>query len=71
MNDVFTQEINNKTIFYLAVEKENIEIIKLLLANNNLNINAQYIYNKFINEIENTIFEWYFFPHKLIKQYFI
>ena len=33
----------NKASFYLAVEKGNIEIIKLLLTNNKLDINAQFI----------------------------
>ena len=33
----------NKTAFYIAVEKENIEIIKLLLTNENIDINIPYI----------------------------
>ena len=36
-----------KTVLYLAVEKENIEIVKLLLANDKLAINLGYIFNKF------------------------
>lgn len=30
----------------MAVEKGNVEIVKLLLANNKININCQYILNK-------------------------
>ena len=33
-----------KTPFYCAVEKENIEIIKLLLTNDKLDINLPYIH---------------------------
>ena len=33
----------NKTVLYKAVEKENIEIIKLLLTNDKLNVNNPYI----------------------------
>ena len=29
----------NKTILYLAIEKENIDVIKILLANDKLDIN--------------------------------
>ena len=32
-----------KTALYIAVEKENIEIIKLLLSNNRINININNI----------------------------
>ena len=32
-----------KTAFYLAVEKENIEIVKLLLSNDALDVNTRYI----------------------------
>ena len=35
-----------KTAFYLAVEKENIEIIKLFFKNKKFNVNAKYILNK-------------------------
>lgn len=36
----------NKTPFYLAIEKRNIEIIKLLMKNNKLDVNIPYkIYN--------------------------
>lgn len=34
-----------KTSLCLAVEKDNIEIIKLLLSNNNLNVNFGYVLN--------------------------
>ena len=33
----------NKPLLYLAIEKENIEIINLLLTNDKLNINLPYI----------------------------
>ena len=36
------QTLFNKTAFYLAVEKENIDIIKLLLANTKLDVNIPY-----------------------------
>ena len=35
----------NKTALYLAVEKENIEIVKLLLTNDKLDINLGFILN--------------------------
>ena len=38
----------NKTAFYFAVEKENMKIIKLLLQNNNLNVNIPYILIHFL-----------------------
>ena len=37
-----------KTPFYRAVEKGNIEIVKLLLTNNNVDINKPCIYEKSI-----------------------
>ena len=54
-----------KTALYLAVEKENIEIVKLLLTNNKLDINIINILNIFfiklkiisLNEIQNHIFQ--------------
>ena len=54
-----------KTALYLAVEKENIEIVKLLLNNNQLDINFLNIFNIFyikfkiisFNAIQNHIFE--------------
>lgn len=33
----------NQTAFYLAVKKGNIEIVRLLLANKDLNINIPYV----------------------------
>ena len=36
-----------KTALYLAIEKDNIEIVKLLLTNNKLNINQRNILNIF------------------------
>ena len=40
--------IFHKTALYLAVEKENIEIIKLLLTNDQLDINLLNILNIFL-----------------------
>ena len=37
-----------KTALYTAVEKENIEILKILLTNNELDINLGYILNIFL-----------------------
>ena len=37
-----------KTALYLAVEKENIDIIKLLLTNDKIDVNIINIYFKFI-----------------------
>ena len=34
-----------ETALYLAVENENIEIVKLLLSNDNINVNVGYIFN--------------------------
>ena len=53
-----------KTALYLAIEKENIDIIKLLLLNDNIDVNIPYIlfifYIKFkiisFNIIQNHIF---------------
>ena len=36
----FYYNINFKTVLYLAIEKENIEIVKLLLMNDKLDINV-------------------------------
>ena len=47
-----------KTALYLAVEKENIEIIKLLLTNDKLDINIINILNIFFYKISNHIFQW-------------
>ena len=57
-----------KTALYLAIEKENIEIVKLLLTNNKLDINQRNILNifffikfkiLFFNVIQNHIFFFY------------
>ena len=45
-----------KTVLYTAVEKENIEIIKLLLANDKINVNTLNILIFIFNEIKNHIF---------------
>lgn len=34
-----------ETTLYLAVENENIEIVKLLLSNDNIDVNVGYIFN--------------------------
>ena len=44
-----------RTPFYVAVKTENIEIIKLLLSNNKLNINTPYIVNSIVNQIQKKI----------------
>ena len=44
-----------KTAFYLAVEKENIEIVKLLLTNEKLDINILNIFNIFFHKVQNYI----------------
>ena len=60
-NYIFQRNFNiirlYKTALYLAVQKQNIEIIKLLLANNNLNINAHNILIIFFYKIQNNIFQ--------------
>lgn len=38
----------NKTALYMAVEKDNYEIVKYLLKNKNILINAYSIFNKII-----------------------
>ena len=69
-NDIFQYNYHiidsYKTALYLAVENENIEIIKLLLTNNRLDINVLNIlylfflkfHNIFFNIIQNHIFQW-------------
>ena len=44
-NMKFNIKYFNKTPFYLAVEKENIEIIKLLLTKDNYDVNIPCILN--------------------------
>ena len=46
-----------KTALYLAVEKENVEIIKLLLTNDKLDINLKHILNIFNYKIQNHIIQ--------------
>ena len=47
-NHIFEWNFNviciNKTALYLAVEKENIEIVKLLLMNDKFDVNLEYIF---------------------------
>ena len=57
----------NKTVLYNAVEKENIEIIQLLLSNDKIDVNILNIFIIFIlfkikklNEISNQNIEWNF-----------
>ena len=45
-----------KTALYLAVEKENVEIIKLLLSNNKIDVNIPYILNLFYIKFKIRIF---------------
>ena len=50
----------NKTPLIIAIEKENIKIVKLLLSNDKIDINAPYIlFVFFINIIQNNIFLLY------------
>ena len=67
-NHIFERSFNiiYKSVLYLAVEKENIEIVKLLLNNDKLDINFRYIFIQFIlikfeiisfNGIQNHIFQ--------------
>ena len=44
----FNKLIINLTALFLAVEKENIEIVKLLLTNDKLDINLGYIFLYFL-----------------------
>ena len=46
-----------KTALFLAVEKESIEIVKLLLTNDKLDINIINILNIFFYNIQNHIFQ--------------
>ena len=46
-----------KTALYLAVEKENIEIVKLLLTNDKIDINLTYITYRIFNNILNAIYK--------------
>ena len=43
LNEILKRKYFNKTALFQAVEKENIEIIKLLLTNDNIDVN---IHNK-------------------------
>ena len=45
-----------KTALYLAIEKKNIEIIKILLLNDNINVNIPYIPTFILYKIQNHIF---------------
>ena len=42
-----------KTALYLAVEKENLEIIKLLLTKDDIDVNINYVLFNFINFVQN------------------
>ena len=49
--------IFNKTSLYLAIEKGNVEIVKLLLTNDNLDVNIMNILiDFFFDKIQNYIF---------------
>lgn len=51
-NEIIINAIN-KTALFVAVENGNIDIVKLLLSNNNIDVNI-------INTIINHFFKWYF-----------
>lgn len=44
--------IFNTAPLHIAVQKENPEIVKLLLGNNELNINILYVFDKYLIEYE-------------------
>ena len=50
----------NKTPLYLAVEKENLEIVKLLINNNKINLNIPYILLYFFIEFDIHLFNYIF-----------
>lgn len=42
----FYWELDNKTALFMATEKENFDIVKFLLENNEIDVNAYSILNK-------------------------
>ena len=48
-----------KTPLFGAIEKDNIEIVQLLLTNDKLDINFGYIFIQFFNRIQNYIFQFH------------
>lgn len=56
---MFIKNIIFRTILYIAVEKENVEVVRLLLARKELDINALSILINFLNTISNHLFCFY------------
>ena len=55
LNIIYLNEILikiHKTALYVAIEKENIEIIKLLLTNENIDINILNVFNIFLQNLK-------------------
>ena len=50
-NSISIAFFNEKTPLAIAIENENIEIVKLLLSNQNIDVNAISIFYLFLNEI--------------------
>lgn len=50
----------NKTALYAAIERNNYDIIKLLLANDKINIYIKNVLFKRFNKITIIIFQYYF-----------
>ena len=57
----------NESPLFLAIEKENIEIIKILLSNEKIDVNFGFILMKKINKIWNKLFVWHTFISYLIQ----
>ena len=46
MNEIFEYFIFSNTALHIAIEKENIEVIKILLSDPNIDVNVKAIQNK-------------------------
>lgn len=62
LNTYFREDVEiiilfNVTALYEAVIKENVEIVKLLLSNDKINVNAISILNTFFHKVSNFIFQ--------------
>ena len=58
----------NKTALYLAVEKENVEIVKLLISNNKIDPNIICILSYYYYKIHNKSFNY--IQHQIIQSHF-
>ena len=61
LNDVLKKNIIFRTILYIAVEKENVEVVRLLLARKELDINTLSISINFLYTISNHLLFLYHF----------